>query len=216
MEVSSFRKFNTIVVLCGSSPGKDNCFIKEANNLGKVLAKKKQIHLVYGEGCMGLMGHIASFVYLGGVKVLGVIPKSLSRHIIGETIGDELRVLNMQDRMVNMMNNADAFITLPGGFGTLEELFQMVSWAQLNIHHKPIGILNVNGFFDGLLSFLDYAVEKGFISPSARRIIICATTTSELIDKLQAYIHKQDPTVAHIVWLEDSSRKCKLDLSLTL
>ncbi|KAK6150435.1 hypothetical protein DH2020_015367 [Rehmannia glutinosa] len=215
MEVSYFRKINSIALFCGSSPGKDSCFIEEANNLGKILAKK-QIHLVYGGGCQGLMGRIAGSAYLGGVKVLGVVPKSLSRNIIEETIGDEFRVLNMQDRMVNMMNNADAFITLPGGFGTLEELFQMVSWAQLNIHQKPIGILNVNGFFDGLLSFLDYSVEKGFISQSARRIIICATTPSELIDKLQAYIHKPDPAVAHIVWPEDTSRKRKLDLSLTL
>ncbi|KAK6162998.1 hypothetical protein DH2020_002839 [Rehmannia glutinosa] len=194
MEVSYFCKINSIAVFCGSSPGKDSCFIEEANNLGKVLAKK-QIHLVYGGGCQGLMGRIAGSAYLGGVKVLGVVPKSLSRNIIGETIGDELRVLNMQDRMINMMNNADAFITLPGGFGTLEELFQMVSWAQLNIHLKTICILNVNGFFDGLLSFLDYVVEKGFISQSARRIIICATTPS-LINRQTPSIHSQaDPMI---------------------
>ncbi|KAK6145355.1 hypothetical protein DH2020_022175 [Rehmannia glutinosa] len=215
MEVSSFRRFNTIDVLCGSSPRKNSCFLEEANNLGKVFAKK-QIHLVHGGGCLRLMGRIAGSAYLEGVKVLGVIPKSLSRHITSETIGDELRVLNMQDRMVNMMNNVDAVITLPGGFGTLEELFQMVFWAQLNTHQKPIGILSVNGFFDGLLLFLDYAVKKGFISPPGRRIIICATTPNELTDKLQAYIHEPNPIVAHIVWPQDTCRKRKLDLSLTL
>ncbi|KAK6114893.1 hypothetical protein DH2020_007162 [Rehmannia glutinosa] len=189
MEVSYFRKINSIDVFCGSSLGKDSCFIEEANNLGKILAKK-QIHLVYGGGCQGLMGRIAGYAYLGGVKVLGVVPKSLSRNIIGETIGDELRVLNMQDRMVNMMNNVDAFITLPGGFGTLEELFQMVSWAQLNIHRKPIGILNVNGFFDGLLSFLDYSRRERFYFTITRFNHNLCDNPRELIDKLQAYIHK--------------------------
>ncbi|KAK6141064.1 hypothetical protein DH2020_025201 [Rehmannia glutinosa] len=216
MESTSSHRIKCVVVFCGANPGKDVCFLEAADNLGKFLAEK-HINLVYGGGSFGLMGCVAGFACLGGVRVLGVIPKPLVvRQITGQTIGDELRVSNMQDRMVNRMHNADAFITLPGGFGTLEELFQVFSWAQRNIHQKPIGILNVNGFFDGLLSFIDFAVEKGFISPSARRIIICATTPSELIDQLQAFVAEPDPKLAHVVWSEDRNKKCKLDLSLTL
>ncbi|KAK6149659.1 hypothetical protein DH2020_017184 [Rehmannia glutinosa] len=216
MESSSSRRINCVAVFCGANLGKDSCFLEAADNLSKFLAEK-YINLVYWGGSFGLMGCVAGSVYLGGVRVLGVIPKPLVvRKITGQTIGDELRVSNMQDKMVNMMHNADTFITLPGGFGTLEELFQVISWAQLNIHRGFIGILNVNGFFDGLLSFIDYAVEKDFISPSARRIIICATTPSEVIDKLQAFVAEPDPKLVHVVWSEDRSKKRKLDLSLTL
>ncbi|KAK6142970.1 hypothetical protein DH2020_023318 [Rehmannia glutinosa] len=188
MESSSSRRINRVLCIRGANPGKDGCFLEAADNLGKFLAEK-HINLVYGGGSFGLMGRVAGSAYLGGVRVLGVIPKPLVvRQIIGQTIGDELRVSNMQDRMVNMMHNADAFITLPGGFGTLEELFQVISWAQLNIHQKPIGILNVNGFFDGLLSFIDYVRERFYFTAARHLIIICATTPSELIDQLQAFV----------------------------
>ncbi|KAI3448621.1 hypothetical protein Pfo_005286 [Paulownia fortunei] len=217
MEVSSTRKFNSICVFCGSNLGKNGEFIGAANNLGRTLAERK-IHLVYGGGSLGLMGSVAISAYVGGVKVLGVIPKCLTvQNITGMTIGDELKVSHIQDRMPNMLNNADAFIILPGGFGTLEELFQIVSWAQLNIHQKPIGILNVNGFYDGLLSFVDHAAKKGFISTSARRIIISAPTPDQLIDQLLAYVPKPDPVLANVDWSNrNNGRKCKLKLTLSL
>ncbi|KAI3451412.1 hypothetical protein Pfo_008077 [Paulownia fortunei] len=217
MEVSSTRKFNSICVFCGSNLGKNGEFIGAANNLGRTLAERK-IHLVYGGGSLGLMGSVAISAYVGGVKVLGVIPKCLTvQNITGMTIGDELKVSHIQDRMPNMLNNADAFIILPGGFGTLEELFQIVSWAQLNIHQKPIGILNVNGFYDGLLSFVDHAAKKGFISTSARRIIISAPTPDQLIDQLLAYVPKPDPALANVDWSNrNNGRKRKLKLTLSL
>ena len=217
MEVSSTRKFNSICVFCGSNLGKNGEFIGAANNLGRTLAERK-IHLVYGGGSLGLMGSVAISAYVGGVKVLGVIPKCLTvQNITGMTIGDELKVSHIQDRMPNMVNNADAFIILPGGFGTLEELFQIVSWAQLNIHQKPIGILNVNGFYDGLLSFVDHAAKKGFISTSARRIIISAPTPDQLIDQLLAYVPKPDPVLANVDWSNrNNGRKRKLNLTLSL
>ncbi|KAL6499446.1 hypothetical protein OROHE_026109 [Orobanche hederae] len=116
-----------------------------------------------------------------------------------------------------MINNADAFITLPGGFGTLEELFHVVTRAQLNIHKKPIGLLNVNGFFDGLLSFINYSCEKGFISERAKRIIVVATTPKELIEKLIAFVPEPDPALANIIWMEDFTvRKRKIDAFLSL
>ena len=217
MKVSSTRKFNSICVFCGSNLGKNGEFIGAANNLGRTLAERK-IHLVYGGGSLGLMGSVAISAYVGGVKVLGVIPKYLTvQNITGMTIGDELKVSHIQDRMPNMLNNADAFIILPGGFGTLEELFQIVSWAQLNIHQKPIGILNVNGFYDGLLSFVDHAAKKGFISTSARRIIISAPTPDQLIDQLLAYVPKPDPVLANVDWSNrNNGRKRKLNLTLSL
>ena len=217
MEVSSTRKFNSICVFCGSNLGKNGEFIGAANNIGRTLAERK-IHLVYGGGSLGLMGSVVISAYVGGVKVLGVIPKCLIvQNITGMTIGNELKVSHIQDRMPNMLNNADAFIILPGDFGTLEELFQIVSWAQLNIHQKPIGILNVNGFYDGLLSFVDHAAKKGFISTSARRIIISAPTPDQLIDQLLAYVPKPDPVLANVDWSNrNNGRKRKLNLTLSL
>ncbi|KAL6528051.1 hypothetical protein OROHE_015001 [Orobanche hederae] len=123
----------------------------------------------------------------------------------------------MQDRITHMANNADAFITLPGGFGTLEELFHVITRAQLNIHKKPIGLLNVNGFFDGLLSFINYSSEKGFISERAKRIIVVATTPEELIEKFIAFVPEPDPALANVVWTEDFIvRKRKIDAFLSL
>jgi uncharacterized protein (TIGR00730 family) len=155
-------------------------------------------------------------VFLRGSQVLGVIPKALAKgDIVGKTIGEELQVSTMSDRMNAMFNHVDAFIALPGGLGTLEEIFHISSWAQLNIHHKPIGLLNVNGFYDNLLSFLDQAVEQEFLTSSARQIIISATTTEQLIDQLQSFIPIFDPSMSRINWSPmESCKKLRLDLSL--
>ncbi|KAL9390410.1 hypothetical protein Peur_019017 [Populus x canadensis] len=123
----------------------------------------------------------------------------------------------MFDRMNTMFNHADAFIALPGGLGTLEEIFHISSWAQLHIHHKLIGLLNVNGFYDTLLSFLDQAVEQEFLTSSARQIIISAATAEQLIDKLQSFTPVIDPSMSRINWSTTESRKkLRLDLSLRL
>jgi hypothetical protein len=114
-----------------------------------------------------------------------------------------------------MFNHADAFIALPGGLGTLEEIFYIFSWAQLHIHHKPIGLLNVNGFYDNLLSFLDQAVEQKFLTFSTRQIIISAATAEQLLDQLQSFIPVIDPSMSRINWSTMKSRKkLRLDLSL--
>jgi uncharacterized protein (TIGR00730 family) len=156
--------------------------------------------------------------FLGGSQVLGVVPKALAeRDIIGKTTGEELQVSTMSDRMTTMFNHADAFITLLGGLGTLAEIFHISSWAQLYIHHKPIGLLNVNGFYDNLLSFLDQVVEQKFLTSSARQIIISATTTEQLIDQLQSFIPIFDPSMSRINWSPmESCKKLRLDLSLCL
>ncbi|XVF11753.1 hypothetical protein REPUB_Repub08aG0055000 [Reevesia pubescens] len=176
MEGTSVRKIKSVCVFCGSHPGKDEEFLKVANNLGRTLAERK-IRLVYGGGNIGLMGCVATAAQSGGSQNLGIIPRAIAkRNIVGKTIGNEILVSCMHERMNIMMENADAFIALPGGFGTLEEIFQIASWAQLNIHKKPIGVLNVNGFYDGLFSFLDKAVEQRFISQATRQILVTATT----------------------------------------
>ena len=151
-------RITNICVFCGSNCGKNEIFVKEAHNLGQVLAERK-INLLYGGGSLGLMGCVSTAAHVGGSKVLGIIPKSFTMgNIAGKTVGEEMQVLSMHERIAQMYLCANAFIALPGGLGTLEELFQMASWAPLRIHQKPICVLNVNGFYDGLLSLLDHAV----------------------------------------------------------
>jgi len=114
------------------------------------------------------MGGVSIAVFLGGSQVLGVVPKALAKEdLFGKTIGEELQVSTMSEQLNTMFKHVDAFIALPGGLGTLEEIFHISSWAQLHIHHKPIGLLNVNGFYDKLLSFLDQAVEQEFLTSLA-------------------------------------------------
>ncbi|XVF14073.1 hypothetical protein REPUB_Repub09cG0025400 [Reevesia pubescens] len=122
------------------------------------------------------MGCVATAAHLGGSKVFGVISRALAiGNTTGKTVGDEILVSYIHKRINIMIANADAFIALPGGFGTLEEIFQIASWSQLNIHQKLIGMLNVNGFYDSLFSFLDHAVEQKFISQATRQILVTTT-----------------------------------------
>jgi uncharacterized protein (TIGR00730 family) len=198
MAGSSGHHIRNICVFGGSSPGKEKEFLESANHFTQVLAERK-IHLVYGGGSLGLMGGVSIAVFLGGSQVLGVVPKALAKgDIIGKIIGEELQVSTMFDRMNAMFNHVDAFIALPGGLGILEEIFHISSWAQLHIHHKPIGLLNVIGFYDNLLSFLDQAVEQEFQTSSARQIIISATTAEQLIDQLQSFTPVVDPSMSRI------------------
>ncbi|KAL5763732.1 hypothetical protein ACOSQ2_016326 [Xanthoceras sorbifolium] len=164
MENAISRRFSNICVFCVSSSDKNREFEETAEQLGKVLAEKK-IRLVYGGGNLGLIGRVSKAAYDGRSQVLGIIPKVLSvGGVTGNTVGEVQIVSDMHELKVEMFSNADAFIALPGRFGILKELFKVTSWVQLKIHQKPIGLLNVNGFYDGLLSFLDYYVEKEFIS----------------------------------------------------
>ncbi|KAL5798849.1 hypothetical protein ACOSQ2_003669 [Xanthoceras sorbifolium] len=181
-------RFSNICVFCGSSSGKNREFEEAADQLGKVLAEKK-IHLVYGGGNIGLMGRVSKAAYDGDSQVLGIIPKALSvGGVTGNTIREVQIVSDMHKRKAKIFSHADAFIALPERFGTLEELFEVNSWAQLKIHQKPIGLLNVSGFYDDLLSFVDHAVENEFISHLARRIIVTAFDVHQLIEQLELYI----------------------------
>ncbi|XVE80762.1 hypothetical protein DITRI_Ditri15bG0006300 [Diplodiscus trichospermus] len=149
MEGFSVRTLEKICVFYGANYGKDESYIKAAHRLSEVLGKRG-INLIYGGGSLGLIGCVSTAAVVHGKRVLGIIPSAFTeKNLIGKTCGKELKVATMHERLLKMMEFGDAFITLPGGFGTLEELFQTVSWAQLNIHQKPIRVLNVNGFFDG-------------------------------------------------------------------
>ena len=126
-----------ICVFCGSRPGKNKEFLEAAHHLGNFLTERK-IHLIYRGGSLGLMGCVSGSAYVRGSQVLSIIDKALAvKNITGKTVGEELHVSSMHERITNMLHNADAFIALPGGFGTLEEIFQITSWAQLNIHQNP-------------------------------------------------------------------------------
>ncbi|KFK24778.1 hypothetical protein AALP_AA8G023600, partial [Arabis alpina] len=159
-----------------------------AIDLGKELVTRN-IDLVYGGGSIGLMGLVSQAVHDGGRHVIGVIPKLLMlQEITGETIGEVREVADMHQRKAEMAKHSDAFIALPGGYGTLEELLEVITWAQLGIHDKPVGLLNVDGYYNALLSFIDKAVEEGFILPTSRHIIISAPTAKELFKKLEEYV----------------------------
>ncbi|MED6137674.1 Cytokinin riboside 5'-monophosphate phosphoribohydrolase log7 [Stylosanthes scabra] len=120
--------------------------------------------------------------------------------ITGDPIGEVRAVSNMHQRKAEMARQADAFIALPGGYGTLEELLEVITWAQLGIHTKPVGLLNVDGFYNSLLSFIDKAVDEGFISPTSRRIIVSAPTPKQLIINLEEHIPEQDEFASKLVW----------------
>ncbi|XP_021857773.2 probable cytokinin riboside 5'-monophosphate phosphoribohydrolase LOGL10 isoform X1 [Spinacia oleracea] len=196
----SSSRFKRICVFCGSSAGKNPSFRVAALQLANQLIERK-IDLVYGGGSIGLMGMVSQAVYNGGRHVLGVIPKTLMRkEITGETVGEVRVVSGMHQRKAEMARQADAFIALPGGYGTLEELLEVITWAQLGIHDKPVGLLNVDGYYNSLLSFIDKAVDEGFIAPAARTIIVSAPTAQELMSKLQDYVPNHHDETPKLRW----------------
>ena len=216
-EGTSRCRFKTICVFGGSNLGKDREFIKAASELGVVLAARK-INLVYGGGSLGLKRCVASSALVGGSKVMGIVLKQLAtKNILSHTLGNELRVSSMHEKMGSILYNADAFIALPGGLGTLEEVFNIVSWAHLNIHKKPLGLLNVNGFYDGLMSFLEYAVEQELISQANLCILMSGSNADQLIDQLQLCVSELKSLLKQVTsHTEDSNKKHELDTTLRL
>ncbi|KAJ6822665.1 cytokinin riboside 5'-monophosphate phosphoribohydrolase LOG1-like [Iris pallida] len=193
-------RFKRVCVFCGSSPGKKASYQLAAIELGHELVERN-IDLVYGGGSVGLMGLVSQSVYDGGRHVLGVIPRTLMpKEITGETIGEVRAVSGMHQRKAEMARHADAFVALPGGYGTLEELLEVITWAQLGIHEKPVGLLNVDGYYNSLLSFIDKAVNEGFIAPAARHIIISAPSARELLSKLEEYEPRHDGVAPRLSW----------------
>ncbi|KAG9443155.1 hypothetical protein H6P81_019009 [Aristolochia fimbriata] len=185
-------RFKRICVFCGSSSGKRNSYQVAATELGMELVSRG-LDLVYGGGSIGLMGLISQAVHAGGGHVLGIIPKTLmGKELTGETVGEVRPVASMHQRKAEMAQHSDAFIALPGGYGTLEEVLEVITWSQLGIHDKPVGLLNVDGYYNSLLSFVDKMVDDGFIQPCQRHIFVSAPNAKELVQKLEEYVPVQD------------------------
>ena len=181
------NKLRKICVYCGASSGHASIHAAAARLLGTTLANQ-QISLVYGGGRVGLMGIVADAVMNAGGHVIGVIPKALMDTEVGhEHISQLLIVKDMHERKALMAEHADAFIALPGGLGTLEELFETLTWAQLGFHEKPIGLLNVNGFYNGLVAFIAHQVREGFVREEHARLLFNETDASALIEQLQSF-----------------------------
>ena len=177
----------SIAVFCGASMSNDARLNQEAYDFGKVIATA-HIQLVYGGAKIGLMGNVASGVLENGGKVIGVIPDFLtSKEVVHTDLSELIITKTMHERKLKMHELSDGIVALPGGFGTLEELFEMLTWAQLGLHKKPIGILNINGFYDDLLSFIEGMIEKGLLKPSYKQLLLIANTAEELLEKMNGF-----------------------------
>lgn len=175
-----------LAVYCGSAPGADPAFADAARDLGKLMAERG-IDLVYGGGRLGLMGIIADTVLDAGGKVYGVIPEALVAHEVAHRGCTELfTVATMHERKAKMTELCDAFVALPGGIGTLDELFEAWTWNALGYHAQPFCLLSVNGFWDDLADFMDHVVASGFLSEARRKQLLKAETPAEAIDLLDA------------------------------
>jgi hypothetical protein len=176
-----------VCVFAGSSAGAQPEYRQAAEALGRAVGERG-IGVVYGGACVGLMGVMADAALEAGSDVIGVIPSALVAKEIAHRALTELRVVaSMHERKALMADLSDAFIALPGGWGTLEEFFEVLTWGQLGLHHKPCGLLNVHGYFDGLLSFLDHTVEQGFVKREYRSMIAVADSPGTLLDMLASY-----------------------------
>jgi uncharacterized protein (TIGR00730 family) len=178
---------NTICVFCGSSTGVKPSYRAAAAELGELLAVGG-LTLVYGGGSTGLMGTLADAALGAGGEVVGVIPHALVAKEVSHSGLTKLHVVDsMHERKAMMASLSDAFIALPGGFGTAEELCEILTWGQLGIHQKPVGLLNVDGFFDALLEWLDHSAREGFIRPEHRQLLLADTNSSRLLARVSAY-----------------------------
>lgn len=196
------RTLKRVCVFCGSSFGARPQYREAAEQLGTLLARRN-IGLVYGGGCVGLMGALADAALAAGGEVIGVIPESLLRREVGHRGVTKLHVVEtMHERKALMADLADAFIALPGGYGTLEEFFEIVTWSQLGIQRKPCGLLNVERYWGGLLGVLEHAVDEGFVRPENSQLVLLATTPDGMLERLMEW----EPP-AHIdQWVDKTKR----------
>ena len=183
----TYQSIKKVCVFCGASPGSDNLYREEAQQFGSILAKNNY-ELVYGGGSTGMMGFIADACLNAGGKVTGVIPSFLIAKEVGHTgLTEMIEVDSMHTRKQKMADIADAFVALPGGMGTMDELCEIVTWAQLGLHQKPIGILNTADYFTPFIQFLEHMVTQRFLSTDNRKIIVEDKQPEALIEKLLNY-----------------------------
>lgn len=177
----------SVCVFCGASTGVNPAYREAALALGQAIAQRG-LTLVYGGGAVGLMGIVADAAMAAGGEVIGIIPEALKNAEIGHTGLTRLEVVDgMHARKARMAELSDAFVALPGGLGTLEELFEVWTWGQLGYHAKPLGLLDVNGFYSKLGDFLDHVVEEGFVRPQHRAMLALATTPDALLDAMDSF-----------------------------
>ncbi len=178
----------SVCVFCGSNPGRRPAFVDVARAVGRSLALSG-VRLVYGGGGVGLMGAVADAALEAGGEVAGVIPRHLAEREIAHSRLTELHVVDsMHERKALMSELADAFVTLPGGFGTLEETFEVLTWSQLGLHVKPLLVLDVDGFYEPLTAFLDSAVEVGFLRPEHRALLLVEREPERILERLVAFV----------------------------
>ena len=177
----------SICIFCGSSTGKNSTYKKAAVQLGQLLAEKK-LNLVYGGGNIGLMGQIAHSVMKAGGKAIGVIPRFLvEKELVYSNLTKIHVVDSMHERKAMMAELADAFIAMPGGFGTLEETVEVLTWAQLGLHRKPIGLLNIDGYYNYLNDFFEHMVSEGFLKREHKEMLLISKDPTAMLDSLTAF-----------------------------
>lgn len=191
-----------LCVFCGSDTGNQDAYAQAARRFGQLIVQQG-MELVFGGGHIGLMGVIADAVLQAGGTAIGVIPQSLLDKELAHTGLSELRVVKtMHERKALMADLSDGYVALPGGFGTCDELFEILTWAQLHLHVKPVGLLNVSGYFDHLLAWLDQTVALGFVRPIHRQLLLASNDPEELLQKLTSYqAPSEEPK-----WLKQSER----------
>jgi uncharacterized protein (TIGR00730 family) len=187
-----------VCVFCGSSPGARPAYGAAAEELGRLLVARG-IGLVYGGGAVGLMGRLADEVLAAGGEATGVIPEALVAREIGHKGLTELRVVgSMHERKALMADLSDAFVALPGGLGTVEELFEIFTWAQLGLHRKPLGLLDVEGYYDGIARFLTHAVEERFLLEQHRAMLMVEREPRALLERLEGF----EPDAVAPKWID--------------
>lgn len=183
----------SVTVFCGSSSGSDPIYRSQAAMLGRILAQQN-ITIIYGGAKVGLMGAVADAALSDGGKVVGVIPKFLrSKEIAHDHLTELIMVESMHERKTKMHELCDGIIALPGGFGTLEELFEILTWAQLGLHKKPIGLLDINGFYDHLKKLLGNMVDKGFLKEINYDMLLISDDINDLLNQMKRYVAPSIP-----------------------
>lgn len=186
------KKMKRITVFCGSSSGTEEIYTSQAILLGQTLAKRN-IELVYGGAKVGLMGAVADGVLSSGGKAIGVLPNFLrSKEIAHKQLTELILTDTMHERKTKMNDLCDGVIALPGGFGTLDELFEMLTWGQLGLHKKPIAILNIDGYYDALIVFVQTMTDKGLLKEVNQQMLLVSDSIDDLLDKMENYV---PPTV---------------------
>lgn len=177
-----------VCVYCGSSDTIRRDYLEAARAAGRALAER-EITVVFGGGRTGMMGAVADAAMAAGGNVIGIIPESFNTAVLAHPAVTEMRVVSsMHERKAMMADVSDAFVALPGGFGTLEELFEILTWAQIGLHSRPVGVLNVLGYFDPLLEQVERARMEGFIYNEHRALLLCEADPGSLIDRLETYV----------------------------